>query len=91
MTPKVTANVRPIAPERKELPGPGRELFQIVRGGLIARGTSVRGWAEANSYNESTVRYALYGLSDTEDSKRIRAEAMRDAGLIEGDEERTDR
>lgn len=84
MTPKVTANVMPVSTERKErLPGPGKDLFQLVRGGLIARGTSVKGWAESNGYSENAVRYALYGMSDTEDSRRIRGEAMRAAGLME--------
>lgn len=82
MTPKATANVMPKATERK-VPGPGKDLFQMVRGGLIARGTSVKGWAEANGYSENAVRYALYGMSDTDDSKRIRGEAMRAAGLVE--------
>lgn len=87
MTPKATANVMPSTTERKAVPGPGKDLFQMVRGGLIARGTSVKGWAAANLYSENAVRYALYGMSDTDDSKRIRAEVMRAAGLIDSEKE----
>jgi hypothetical protein len=69
--------------ERKELPGPGQELARLVRGGLVARGSSISGFAREAGVHESTVRYALYGLSDTEEARALRTRAMVAAGLVE--------
>lgn len=83
MATKVAANVTTKAEERKDLPGPGRELYQLVRGGLIQRGLNLRSWAASRDLSESSVRYALYGVSDSGEARRIRSLAVRAAGLTE--------
>lgn len=86
MAAKLAQKVMTNATERKDLPGPGRELYQLVRGGLVQRGFSIRAWAEANEFSENAVRYALHGLSDSDEARRIRTLAVRAAGLVESTE-----
>lgn len=83
MTRTATNNVIPAEPARKEPPGPGRQLYRMVLGGLVARGERFSTWCRASGLDVSRTRAALYGLSDTEEARELRARAMVAAGLIE--------
>lgn len=70
--------------EGKEMPGPGAALWSKVRGGLISRGWSdFTSWCRAEELDPKRVKHALFGLSDTEEARELRARAMRAAGLLE--------
>lgn len=86
MTLDATANVMPNNAERKDLPSPGKDLFQRVRGALVAQGSNVKAWALENGFSENQARAALYGLSDTEEARELRSRAMKAAGLIPAEE-----
>lgn len=86
MTATATRNVIPDSGERKEIPGPGRQLYRLVLGGLVARETRFTPWCRDNGLDVSRVRAALYGLSDTPDAQELRRKAMTAAGLIPAEE-----
>lgn len=80
------ANVIPAAAERKETPGPGRELYLMVCGGLLARrGLRFAPWCRSEALDEKRVRYALYGMTDNDEARELRRRAMAAAGLISAD------
>lgn len=60
---------------------PGRQLYQMVRGALIARGAHLKGWCRENGVNETTARAALYGFTNSAEAAVLRARLLRAAGL----------
>lgn len=63
------------------LPGPGRDFYALVLHALSGRGLSFADWCRSEAIGESTARYAMFGLSDTESAREIRARAIRAGGL----------
>lgn len=86
-------NVTPTARNATEnLPGPSRELYDLVRGTVLIRtGRMFRAWCLERGWDDSNARNALLGVANGDDAQRFRTEILVAAGLIEGDEERTDR
>lgn len=57
------------------------EIYQRVKGGLIAKGDSVTAWCKRNGTSTSNLRQAFYGSWNGERAKELRNKAMNDAGV----------
>lgn len=87
MSEPISATVITPVAESKEVPGPGKALWSLVRGRLIAAGWSdFASWCRAEGLDSQRTKNAIFGLSDTEEAREHRERAMRAAGLIESGE-----
>lgn len=59
----------------------GIEIYQRVKGGLIAKGDSITAWCKRHGTSTSNLRQAFYGSWDGERAKELREQAIKDAGL----------
>lgn len=62
---------------------PDRTLLYQVRAAFTARGTSLHRWCEANKLDRSHVCRALTGERASAKAKRLRARALKAAGVQE--------
>ena len=74
-----SATVITESPERKVRVG--RPLYLAVRGRLIERDSHVQRWAEGHGYSRQRVEDALYGKSNSDEAKSIRADLARELSL----------
>jgi hypothetical protein len=87
MTQTARRNVTTDSGARKEIPGPGRDLYLMVCGGFLARlGLRFAPWCRANALDVGRVRAALFGLSDSDEARELRRKAMIAAGLLPAEE-----
>lgn len=59
----------------------GPELYQKVRGGLIARGTTLSAWCREYGYNPTNARSALVGGWNGPKGKALRQRLAEEAGI----------
>jgi len=70
----------------ENLPGPGRELYEKVRGAALFYGHGTfRQVCQRHGWDESFVRNALLGVSNHEKAQRVRADILRAVGLVEAE------
>lgn len=78
-------NVIPKNSVRKgEIPGPGQELYRLIRGGFIQSGSTLTEWCRENGLKEAWVRSAIFGMTDTPGAQEVRQRAAEAAGLGNG-------
>lgn len=65
------------------IPRPGRDLYDLVRGGLIQRGSSLAAWCDEAGESYSSARSALVGIANGPGSRRLRDRLIQAAGLTE--------
>lgn len=63
---------------------PGPELYQKVRGGFIARGTSLAAWCREHGHNPTNARSALVGAWNGPKGRELRQRLAVDSGVIRG-------
>lgn len=56
------------------------EMYQKVKGGLIAKGDSVTAWCKRNGTSVSNLRQAFYGSWNGERAKELRNKVIEEAG-----------
>lgn len=61
---------------------PGPELYQKVRGGFIARGTTLAAWCRENGHNPTNARSALVGAWNGPKGRKLRRRLAEDSGVI---------
>lgn len=60
----------------------GPELYQKVRGGLIARGTTLSAWCREYGYNPTNARSALVGGWNGPKGRALRQRLAKEAGVL---------
>lgn len=61
---------------------PGPELYQQVRGGFIARGTTLAAWCREHGHNPTNARSALVGAWNGPKGRELRLRLAEDSGVI---------
>lgn len=61
---------------------PGPELYQQVRGGFIAGGTTLAAWCRERGYSPTNARSALMGAWDGPKGRELRQRLAEDSGVI---------
>jgi hypothetical protein len=70
---------------RDPVPRPCRDLYELVCHGLAGYRSTFVDWCRGAGFNETSARLALYGVTQSPQSQRICASAIRAAGLIDGE------
>lgn len=61
---------------------PGPDLYQQVRGGFIARGTTLTAWCREHGHSPTNARSALVGAWNGPKGKELRHRLAEDSGVI---------
>lgn len=61
---------------------PGPDLYQQVRGGFIARGTTLAAWCREHGHNPTNARSALVGAWNGPKGRELRKRLAEDSGVI---------
>lgn len=64
-----------------EQPRTGVEIYQKVKGGLIAKGDSVTAWCKRHGTSTSNLRQAFYGSWNGQRARELRDKVINDAGV----------
>lgn len=65
---------------------PGRDLYLQVRARFTEKGSSLHAWCQDNDVARGRANAALFGHSDSEDARAVRARILTAAGLIPAEE-----
>lgn len=68
---------------------PGPELYQKVRGGFIADGTTLAAWCREHGYSPTNARSALMGAWNGPKGRQLRRQLAEDSGVIRTSEPRS--